>query len=226
MEGFPTSSLRGGVYRQMPGGLPADNGSVPGRRGRPKAGEGEPPMPKMWKPVERLAGVLAYLEVSEAGPNANLETDAKAAYPAQLDFVCTELCSDGFPDSRHRHGSIPYIYDIQESKKRRPTCGKMCMIDNFKETRKICNNVISKEYYKLHDGEGKPETGTNRDKLIEQLLAVLQPEVDKPESNDASSPQADAAVPDVQTGTDANTEGHCEGGTSQTSRYWEEGTSA
>ena len=64
--------------------------------GRPKAGEGEPPMPKMWKPVERLAGVLAYLEVSEAGPNANLETDAKAAYPAQLDFVCTELCSDGF----------------------------------------------------------------------------------------------------------------------------------
>ena len=104
MEGFPTSSLRGGVYRQMPGGLPADNGSVPGRGGRPKAGEGEPPMPKMWKPVERLAGVLAYLEVSEAGPNANLETDAKAAYPAQLDFVCTELCSDGFPDSRHRHG--------------------------------------------------------------------------------------------------------------------------
>ena len=58
MEGFPTSSLRGGVYRQMPGGLPADNGSVPGRGGRPKAGEGEPPMPKMWKPVERLAGVF------------------------------------------------------------------------------------------------------------------------------------------------------------------------
>ena len=33
---------------------------------------------------ERLAGVLAYLEASETGPNANREGDAKTAYADQL----------------------------------------------------------------------------------------------------------------------------------------------
>ena len=58
--------------------------------GRPRAEEGQPPFPKVWKDTERLAGVLAYLEASEKGPNANREGDAKTAYADQLDFVITE----------------------------------------------------------------------------------------------------------------------------------------
>ena len=59
--------------------------------GRPRAEEGQPPFPKVWKDTERLAGVLAYLEASEKGPNANREGDAKKAYADQLDFVITEV---------------------------------------------------------------------------------------------------------------------------------------
>ena len=59
--------------------------------GRPRAEEGQPPFPKVWKDTERLAGVLAYLEASEKGPNANREGDARKAYAHQLDFVITEV---------------------------------------------------------------------------------------------------------------------------------------
>ena len=99
-------------------------------------------MPKSWKGVERLAGVLAYLEASEKGPNANLEADAKELYPGQLDIACSELVTEGFPDSKHAwtgHGT--YTYSISESKKRR-VGGKTCMVDNFKETRKVCKRGI------------------------------------------------------------------------------------
>lgn len=120
-----------------------DSGSDKPKKGRPKTEPGAAPLPKGWKAVEKLAGVLAYLEASEAGPNANLEADAKEKYPAQLEYVCTELVPEGFPESKHKwtgHGL--YTYDLKESKQRR-TSGQTCMVDNFKETRKLCNIVKS-----------------------------------------------------------------------------------
>ena len=70
--------------------------------GRPRAEEGQPPFPKVWKDTERLAGVLAYLEASENGPNANREGDARKAYAHQLDFVITEV--KDFEVSKHKWG--------------------------------------------------------------------------------------------------------------------------
>ena len=86
------------------------------------------------------------------------------------------------------------------------------MIDNFKETRKICNNVISPVYYQLHAADGKPETGTNREKMIEQMLAILQPEGEKtsPATAPASPVDADADVP---VATEADTGGPPQGNT-------------
>ena len=70
--------------------------------GRPKRDESEPPMPKFWQDTERLAGCLAYLEVSEKGPNANLESDVGKAYGAQLQHVHSSVKS--FEPSTHKHG--------------------------------------------------------------------------------------------------------------------------
>ena len=67
--------------------MQAGDGAAAGKPGRPKRDEGTPPMPRSWKKTERLAGTLAYLEVSECGPNATLEVDVAKAYGTQLVFV-------------------------------------------------------------------------------------------------------------------------------------------
>jgi len=161
--------------------------------GRPKAPEGQPPMPKLWKDTERLAGVLAYLEASENGANANLENDAKGFYGGQLSFVHTEVSE--FKESKHKWGKGhgQYTYSLEESKKRRPHSTATCMVDNFLFTRKLCNNHISPVYYRLHDRAGNAPTGSNRDKLIKEMVKELLPdESDLHGSAGASS--ASAAV--------------------------------
>ena len=163
--------------------------------GRPRAEEGQPPFPKVWKDTERLAGVLAYLEASEKGPNANREGDAKKAYADQLDFVITEV--KDFEVSKHKWGGGhgPYLYTAAESKKRRPSHTATCMVDNFALTRKVCNNHISPVYYRLHDNHGTPPSGSNREKLIKSMMDELLPDqCDLTSSPAASAPNAPVHV--------------------------------
>ena len=114
----------------------------------PKAHLGCPPMPKSLKDTETLAGVLAWQDCSENGPDANLEEKARLEYPAQLDKVILEV-KDWEP-STHRWGRTNYVYTAEESKKRRPTASKHSMRDNYNEARKFCNNTILPLYYKKH----------------------------------------------------------------------------
>ena len=88
----------------------AGNAQVGRPKGRPKAAEGEPPMPKTWKDTETLAGVLAWMEKSEQGPDAALEEHAQQAYAAQLDYVHSSVKE--FVPSQHRWGKQVYIYTI------------------------------------------------------------------------------------------------------------------
>ena len=147
--------------------------------GRPsKDKESEAPMPKSWKDTERLAGVLAYLEASEGGANAALEEDARDKFAAQMDYVHSNVKE--FVESKHKWGKGhgQYIYTLEESKKRRPFTADNAMVENFKLTRRVCNNVISPVYNALHGSDGKAETGTNREKIIQQILDQLVPAED------------------------------------------------
>ena len=163
-------------------------------RGRPAKEKGSKPLPRTWRSTERLAGVLAYLEVSEDGPNANLEIDAKAKFPDQLQFVHNEVKE--FEESKHKWGggNGTYTYTLEEAKTRRIE-GATCILDNFKLVRKVCNNIISPVYYRLHDKSGNPETGTNREKMIKAILDELVPE--EPDAVDITQ---DADVNDSTTG--------------------------
>ena len=86
-------------------------------RGRPKATEGEPPMPKTWKDTETLAGVLAWIEKSEDGADAALEEHAQQAYSAQLDYVHSSVKE--FEPSLHRWGKTNYISPWRSPKRER-----------------------------------------------------------------------------------------------------------
>ena len=151
----------------------ADAGNAQGGRpkGRPKAAEGEPPMPKTWKDTETLAGVLAWMEKSEQGPDAALEEHAQQAYAAQLDYVHSSVKE--FEPSQHRWGKKMYIYTMDESKKRRPKRTVGGFKANFIETRKFCNNTILPVYHKIFNSDGSSPTGTNRDKVIAELRTEL-----------------------------------------------------
>ena len=113
--------------------------------------------------------MLAYLEASENGPNANREGDARKAYAHQLDFVITEV--KDFEVSKHKwgggHGT--YIYTAAESKKRRPSHTATCMVDNFALTRKVCNNHISPVYYRLHDNHSWDPTLWEQQREVNQI---------------------------------------------------------
>ena len=120
--------------------------------GRPKKDESIPPMPKSWKRTERLAGCLAYQEVSEKGPNANLEADVANAYGKQLVFVDSTV--ESFVVSKHKWKKGFYDYTMEESIKRRPFAASDAMINNYLDTRKYCNNTISPIYVSLHNKDG------------------------------------------------------------------------
>ena len=165
-----------------------------GQRGRPKAAEGEPPMPKAWKDTETLAGVLAWLEKSEEGADAALEEKAQKAYSAQLDYVHSNVKE--FEPSQHRWNKKIYIYTMEESKKRRPKRTVGGLKANYTETRKFCNNNILPVYHKKHNKDGTPPSGTNRDSLIAELkkelgLDAAAVPTDAANHEDAGEPELD-----------------------------------
>ena len=139
--------------------------------GRKRAEPGVPPLPKQWRKQERLAVSLAYLQASEKGPNANLEVDCSGYYAAQLQFVHDNVCP--FVESVHKWGSPKkdYRWTLDESKKRRANKGTA--VEMFKNTRKVCNNVIMPIYYKLHNQGGEPPSGTDRELMINKIEAEL-----------------------------------------------------
>ncbi|KAL1508178.1 hypothetical protein AB1Y20_004298 [Prymnesium parvum] len=142
-------------------------------RGRPKRCASEPPMPKGWKPEERLAGCLAYLEASEMGSNSNLEADVASRYEAQLKFVSTNVSP--FVPSLHRWKAEnkTYQYTMEESIKRRPYHKVNAMVDNYKDTRKACINIINPIYIDFYNKDGSPPSGKGREELILKIKNEL-----------------------------------------------------
>jgi hypothetical protein len=75
--------------------------------GRPAGEPGAKPSPQSLKARERLAICLAYLEASEKGASADLESLTRNNYASQLDYVLGSTADlypdiDPWEDSVHR----------------------------------------------------------------------------------------------------------------------------
>ena len=104
--------------------------------------------------MQRLAGVLAYLEVSEAGPNAHLEKEAQTKFEHWMTWVDSEV--QEFKQTQHKvKGGGKYEFTLQEAIRRRPTSlDTGWMVANFKFVRNVCNNVITPAMKKKMAGGG------------------------------------------------------------------------
>lgn len=128
-------------------------------------------MPKSWQASERLAGVLAYIEVSEQGGNVDLNNAVAKAYPKHL--VDVHVNYGQFVETKHKvkdKGGI-YTYTKEESAIRRPYSSVNAMINNFIETRKEATSFITPAYLQVMNKDGSVPTGTDLEKM---LLLVKQ----------------------------------------------------
>ena len=142
--------------------------------GRPKKDPHEPPMPQAWKPTERLAACLAYLEVSEQGPTPDIDTKCHAPFATQLQYVNDSVSDGEFQTSTHKWAGRFYHYTLEEAKTRRPV--KTSVSAMFTQTRKECNKTILPAYTSLLTQDGKVPSGTEKDELIKQLKKKLAEE--------------------------------------------------
>ena len=133
-------------------------------------------------------------------------------YPAQLDKAILEV-KDWEP-STHRWGRTYYVYIAEESKKRRPTASKHSMKDNYNEAPKFCNNTILPLYYKKHGKDGTPPSGSNKEKLLEEMKKELgmgaegdEPLAEEPHDQGPQSVDVAAAAAGAETADDGQNGG-------------------
>jgi hypothetical protein len=185
-----------------------EGGVFPMPGGRPAGEPGAKPSPQSLKARERLAICLAYLEASEKGASADLESLTRNNYASQLDYVLGSTADlypdiDPWEDSVHRIGKSKemYTFTVEESKLRRPlgNAGNVSMLDVFKHTRSDCVNIMLPMYKKLLNSDGGAPTGTEKDKIISTLQGDLLILATGTAPGTAASPQ-----PEGQTGGDPN----------------------